>query len=291
MNPLKHILVATDLSPYARNAAERVAYLSKAQQASLDLLYVANPAPFERLKQLVVPDDDLLKRVLDSAGEKIHALAAMLFQRYDISAGVQVASGSVTTEITRVVQDKHSSLLVCGARGQGVARRLLLGSTVQKMLNRMPCPLLVVKPAPRDAYRTVLVPVDFSPVSLRAIELARRIAPQAEIILLHVYEAPFESSVRFAHIDHDTLTHYRNVIRKDAVTQLAALSQAAGMPDARQIVVHGDPGWRIAEQEQELECDLIVVGKQGTSALEELLVGSVTKHVLNESQCDVLVSP
>lgn len=291
MNPLKHILVATDLSPYARNAAERAAYLSKAQQASLDLLYVANPAPFERLKQLVVPDDDRLKRVLDSAGEKIHALAAMLFQRYDISAGVQVASGSVTTEITRVVQDKHSSLLVCGARGQSVARRLLLGSTVQKMLNRMPCPLLVVKPAPRDAYRTVLVPVDFSPVSLRAIELARRIAPQAEIILLHVYEAPFESSVRFAHIDHDTLTHYRNVIRKDAVTQLAALSQAAGMPDARQIVVHGDPGWRIAEQEQELECDLIVVGKQGTSALEELLVGSVTKHVLNESQCDVLVSP
>ncbi|SNB76877.1 Nucleotide-binding universal stress protein, UspA family [Pseudomonas sp. URIL14HWK12:I8] len=291
MNPLKHILVATDLSPYARNAAERAAYLSKAQQASLDLLYVANPAPFERLKQLVVPDDDLLKRVLDSAGEKIHALAAMLFQRYDVSAGVQVASGSVTTEITRVVQDKHSSLLVCGARGQGVARRLLLGSTVQKMLNRMPCPLLVVKPAPRDAYRTVLVPVDFSPVSLRAIELARRIAPQAEIILLHVYEAPFESSVRFAHIDHDTLTHYRNVIRKDAVTQLAALSQAAGMSDARQIVVHGDPGWRIAEQEQELECDLIVVGKQGTSALEELLVGSVTKHVLNESQCDVLVSP
>lgn len=70
MNPLKHILVATDLSPYARNAAERAAYLSKAQQASLDLLYVANPAPFERLKQLVVPDDDLLKRVLDSAGEK-----------------------------------------------------------------------------------------------------------------------------------------------------------------------------------------------------------------------------
>ncbi|MFJ4256057.1 MULTISPECIES: universal stress protein [Pseudomonas] len=291
MNPLKHILVATDLSPYARNAAERAAYLSKAQQASLDLLYVANPAPFERLKQLVVPDDDLLKRVLDSAGEKIHALAAMLFQRYDISAGAQVASGSVTTEITRVVQDKHSSLLVCGARGQSVARRLLLGSTVQKMLSRMPCPLLVVKPAPRDAYRTVLVPVDFSPVSLRAIELARRIAPQAEIILLHVYEAPFESSVRFAHIDHDTLTHYRNVIRKDAVAQLAALSKAAGMPDARQIVVHGDPGWRIAEQEQELECDLIVVGKQGTSALEELLVGSVTKHVLNESQCDVLVAP
>jgi len=290
MSPLNHVLVATDLSASARNAAERAAHLSKAQQASLDLLYVANPAPFERLKQLVAPDEHLLKRVLDTAGEKTRALAAMLFQRYDIAAGVQVAHGSVTKEISRVVQDKRSNLLVCGAKGQSVARRLL-GSTVQKMLNRMPCPLLVVKQAPRDAYRTLLVAVDFSSSSLRAIELAKAIAPQAEIILLHVYEAPFESSLRFAHIDHDTLTHYRNVIRKDAVKQLAALSETAGVADARQIVVHGDPVWQIAEQEQVLECDLIVVGKQGESALEELLIGSVTQHVLNESQCDVLVSP
>ncbi|UMY63657.1 universal stress protein [Pseudomonas sp. LS.1a] len=291
MSPLNHVLVATDLSTSARNAAERAAHLCKAQQASLDLLYVANPAPFERLKQLVAPDDDLLKRVLDTAGEKIRALAAMLFQRYDIAAGVQVAHGSVTTEITRVVQDKRNDLLVCGAKGQSVARRLLLGSTVQKMLNHMPCPLLVVKQAPRDAYRTLLVAVDFSSSSLRAIKLAKAIAPQAEIILLHVYEAPFEGSMRFANIDHDTLMHYRNVIRKDAVKQLAVLSEIAGVADARQIVVHGDPGWQIAEQEQALECDLIVVGKQGESALEELLIGSVTKHVLNESQCDVLVSP
>ncbi|MNZ45323.1 hypothetical protein D3C78_629750 [compost metagenome] len=290
MTSLNHVLVATDLSTSARNAAERAAQLSKAQHASLDLLYVANPAPFERLKQAVVPDDDLLKHALETAREKTHELADRLFQRYDIAAGVQVAPGSVVTEITRVVQDKHSNLLVCGAKGHSLARRLLLGSTVQRMLNRMLCPLLVVKHAPRDAYRTVLVPVDFSPSSLRSIELAKSIAPQAEIVLLHVFEAPFEGSMRFAHIDQDTLTHYRNVIRKDAAEQLAALSAAAGLPNARQIVVHGDPSWRIVEQEQELDCDLIVIGKQGESALEELLIGSVTKHVLNESQCDVLVS-
>lgn len=290
MTSLNHVLVATDLSTSARNAAERAAQLSKAQNASLDLLYVANPAPFERLKQVVVPDEDLLKRALETAKEKIHALAGMLFQRYDIASGAQVAPGSVVTEITRVVQDKHIDLLVCGAKGQSLARRLLLGSTVQRMLSRMLCPLLVVKQAPRDAYRTLLVPVDFSPSSLRAIELAKSVAPQAEIILLHVFEAPFEGSMRFAYIDQNTLNHYRNVIRKDAVEQLAALSQAAGLANARQVVVHGDPSWRIAEMEQELDCDLIVIGKQGESVLEELLIGSVTKHVLNESQCDVLVS-
>ena len=288
---LNHILVATDLSTPARHAAERAALLSKALDASLDLLYVANSAPFERLRQLVAPDEDLLARALDSARTKTSELADMLYQRHEVAAGAHVMSGSVVNEIIRQVQDKRTNLLVCGAKGQSLVRHLLPGSTVQRMLSRMLCPLLVVKQAPRREYRTLLVPVDFSSSSLRSIELAKSVAPQAEIILLHVFEAPFEGSMRFANVDHDTLDHYRNVIKKDAVEKLAALSKAAGLPNARQVVVHGDPSWRIVEQEQELDCDLIVMGKQGESALEELLVGSITKHVLGESQCDVLVSP
>ena len=41
--------------------------------------------------------------------------------------------------------------------------------------------------------------------------------------------------------------------------------------------------------EQEVNADLIVVGKHGSHIAEELLIGSVTKHVLAESQCDLLV--
>jgi universal stress protein E len=32
------------------------------------------------------------------------------------------------------------------------------------------------------------------------------------------------------------------------------------------------------------------MGKHGESALEDLLIGSVTKRILAESQCDVLIS-
>ncbi|MEO8250654.1 MAG: universal stress protein [Burkholderiales bacterium] len=46
----------------------------------------------------------------------------------------------------------------------------------------------------------------------------------------------------------------------------------------------------MVEQEQEQACDLIVIGKHGRSMVEELLVGSVTSHVLAESAGDVLVS-
>ena len=54
-------------------------------------------------------------------------------------------------------------------------------------------------------------------------------------------------------------------------------------------VIHGDPAQQIIVMEQEVDADLIVVGKHGSHIAEELLLGSVTKHVLAESQCDVLV--
>jgi len=54
-------------------------------------------------------------------------------------------------------------------------------------------------------------------------------------------------------------------------------------------VRHGDASQQIIAMEQEYDTDLIVVGKHGTNFSEDLLLGSVTKHVLAESQCDVLV--
>lgn len=292
MTRINRILAATDLSVPARHAAERAAMLSQELPASLDLLYVVNLAPLERFRQMMAPQDDLLERVLDAAREKLEQLGATLLQRYDVAAGAHVLPGSVLPELTRQMDAMTTDLLVCGAKGESVARHLFLGSTAQRLLNHMVCPVLVVKQTPRREYRSLLVPVDFSPSSRRAIRDAQAIAPHAEIILLHVFEAPFEGNLRFANMDADTLDHYQIIARKQATEKLYALREEAGLsPDAaRLVVVHGDPSWRIVEQEQELDCDLIVMGKHGENALEELLIGSVTRHVLAESQCDVLVS-
>lgn len=55
-------------------------------------------------------------------------------------------------------------------------------------------------------------------------------------------------------------------------------------------VFYGDASLCIVEQEQDQDCDLIVIGKRGQNLTEELLLGSVTRHVLTEPQGDVLVS-
>lgn len=293
MNQLSSITAATDLSAPARHAAERAALVSKETGAPLALLHVANLAPLERLRQLMtVTSDDLQQRVLDAARSRLHELAATLQERYGVTAGTRAVAGSLLAELTKAADGMAASLLVCGAKGESLVRHLLLGATAERLLSGTTCPVLVVKQAPRGQYRTLLVPIDFSASSLRSIRHARAIAPHAEIVLLHAFEVPFEGHLRYASVDDDVINHYRVVAKQEATQKLRALSVDAGLPPhaTRLIVMHGDPSLRIVEQEQEQDCDLIVMGKHGESVLEDLLVGSVTKHVLADSQCDVLVS-
>ncbi|MNE05091.1 Universal stress protein family protein [compost metagenome] len=53
--------------------------------------------------------------------------------------------------------------------------------------------------------------------------------------------------------------------------------------------MHGDASVQILDQEQLQGCELIVIGKRGQGPLEELLLGSVTTHILSQARGDVLV--
>jgi nucleotide-binding universal stress UspA family protein len=71
-----------------------------------------------------------------------------------------------------------------------------------------------------------------------------------------------------------------------------ALAIASGLKpgDWEPCIAEGEASQRIVEHEQEKDCDLVVLGKHGQSATEDLLLGSVSKHVLAEGSTDVLVS-
>ena len=77
-------------------------------------------------------------------------------------------------------------------------------------------------------------------------------------------------------------------VRRARIHELAAAAGMAAQEYSARIV-HGDPAQQIIALEQEVDADLVVVGKHGMHIAEELLLGSVAKHVLAETQCDVLV--
>ncbi len=290
MSTLQRILAATDFSESARHALERAAQISKEIAATLDLLHVANLDPLEKLRRQIseVPAD-LQQRLLDDAREKLQQQADGLQERHGVVSGVRVVTGPLLTRLVGEIESQDADLLVCGASGQSRIRHWLLGSTAERLLAGSVCPTLVVKQAAGAPYRKLLVPVDFSSSSLRAIRHARGIAPQAKIVLLHVFEVPFEGYFRHAGVDDEIIEHYRAQARQEAEGKLRALCEAAGLPPVtRLVVLHGNPAVHITEKAH--DCDLIVIGKHGESVWEELLLGSVTRRVLSESRCDVLVS-
>jgi nucleotide-binding universal stress UspA family protein len=128
-------------------------------------------------------------------------------------------------------------------------RHFLLGSTAERLVTKAPCPLLVVKRAVDGHYRSLLVPVDFSPISLSTLSSAQSIAPDAEISLLHVYKAPFEGKLHYAGVGRETISHYRIATRQDAMQRMWSLCKEAKIAQQRirLLAIHGDPSHRIID--------------------------------------------
>lgn len=293
MNRLQTLLVATDLSAPSRHAALRAALLAKESKSRLELLHVLESTALGELQRVFEKDGAAMQeRIRSQARDGLLQLAADIGELRGVSAGSHVAEGSVLNTCLEQADAFDASLIIVGVRGTSFMRHWLLGATAERLLRKTQRPILVVKQPPHEMYRSVLVPIDFSSWSLDAIRMAQAVAPQAKLILLHVYEIPFEGKLRYASVEEGVVRSYRESARKRALDQLHQTASDAGLvvADWHPIAVHGDAALRILEHEEVQGADLIVLGKHGAGMIEELLLGSVTKHVLAHSRSDVLVA-
>lgn len=291
MPHFKRILAATDLSAPARHAVERAARLARLQGSTLSLLHVVDDSPLAQWKRWMGSSGEAMTEAMEAeTREELHQLAREMSERSGIQVGLRLVSGPVLETIEREADGDGSDLLIIGTRGAGFLHHVLLGSTAERLLRMTRRPMLAVRLAPQVDYREVLVPVDFSEYSLRSIQLARQLAPNARITLLHAQYIPFESRLQRSIEDEALLFHLREQIRTDIGRQMDELVAQAGDPELNVRLSLGHTPTRILAAAEELGADLIVVGKHGRDAFDELLLGSVTKHVLVEATTDVLVA-
>ncbi|MFO7542987.1 MAG: universal stress protein [Thiobacillus sp.] len=288
------LLAATDFSAPARHALERAAQLAATHPgAQLTLTHVISASMLARLRGVMRDEAPAMEaRVADETQQALTELAARLSTQYACPVNTRLSQGVALDAITGLADELQSDLLVMGARGAHFVREFLLGSTTERVLRKTCRPVLAVKQRPQGAYRRVLVPVDFSAHAVAAAQTAHRWLPDAEIILLHAFEVDIEGTLRFASIAEEQIHQYRVRAREDALDAMAQFVDQLSIPAGQltRLIVHGAPTLRILEHEQSLDVDLIVIGKHGQSTLEELLLGSVTKHVLAYSSSDVLVA-
>ena len=288
------LLIAFDGSEYASWATERGALIAGQLGCPLGIVQVINQGALDELRELLgLAAGEVEQRLIDRAQAYLAACAGHLADTYGISPAVQLCRGAVLPGILDHADAIDAGLLILGAHSGGLVSQLLLGSTAGRLLRKSRRPVLVVQQQPQGRYRRVLVPVDFSPWSAPVVALAKTLAPDAEIVLFHAFEVPFEGQLRFAGVDADRIAELTQRARNEAEHRLQQLVQDNPLPGGkacRPLIEHGSAARLIVSTAGDLGCDLIVMGKRGRGQIEEWLLGSSTKHVLAETSCDVAIA-
>lgn len=134
--------------------------------------------------------------------------------------------------------------------------------------------------------KRVLIAIDGSAPSLKALDFALASAPAAELHLINV-RAPLTGSAA-SYLGRKTLDEYH---LEEGMKELApALERArgAGLKPAHHVCV-GAPGETIARFADQIQADTIVIGSKGRSQIPDIVLGSAVQGVLEESRVPVLV--
>lgn len=142
--------------------------------------------------------------------------------------------------------------------------------------------------------RDILVPVDFSDKSLRALDAAVELAgAEGQVYLLHVVDEDFVQRASEAGLGAADAIAARLRQRADQNMQELLELHKASLPAFNSLVVLGKPFVHILRMAHDLDFDVIVLATHGRRGedLESLLFGSTAEKVLRGSRVPVLCVP
>ncbi|SOD41697.1 universal stress protein [Nitrosovibrio sp. Nv4] len=295
MPAIKTILVATDFSEFSHRAGIRAAMLcSELKCGTVELLTVKEAGLPDALGVVLKSAPTVAETVLvDRAMRQLRLISGQLHDNYGIHCTNNVKFGRPVEEIVARADELSAELTVIGAHGGNFFTDLFLGNTADKLARMSKTPMLLVKNQSMKAYRQVLVPVDFSENSRRAAHTALNFAPDAHITFLHVFDVVLEEQMQYVNVAHDIIHEYHVKAGEDARHELNQFvaDLEPGSRSFFRVVKFGHPGHVICDHAKSMKPDLIVLGKHGKSRFEELLLGSASRHVMEQCFCDVLIVP
>jgi nucleotide-binding universal stress UspA family protein len=305
----QRILVPLDGSRLAEAILPDVLELAAQQRAEVVLLRVAlaHALPGVELTEAQVHAVEEAERYL---ADVEHGLA---------DRGIRVSSavryGRAAEEILDHARTSDIDLIAMSTHGRNGIERVLLGSVAERVLREAPVPVFLRRaagPAPTwtraeaqeargpvrpqrvapamQAVRHILCPVDFSRTSDAAMAQAGMLAQRfnADLTVLHVVYDPLD--VTCLHIPHPPQEQLRDELIREAERMLQAQVHRTlrFVPRAKTAVVLGSPFREIIRYAQEHQVDLIVMGTQGVSGLNHLIMGSTAERVVRMAPCPVL---
>ena len=140
---MKKILVPVDFSECATKALQYAIPLARQHGASLTLLYVVPPIHVPG--EFGVVDTTSAEMAMCEAGTgQLRTLASeQIGQTVPYETAVRL--GSPVIEILDVAKGQNVDAIVISTHGRTGLKHVLLGSVVERVVQRAPCPVLVVR--------------------------------------------------------------------------------------------------------------------------------------------------
>ena len=200
--------------------------------------------------------------------------------------------------LCRIAAEIPADLIVTSTRGRTGLKRVLLGSTAERLVQYAPCPVFVNRWAKSNGeterdIKNIVVPVDFSDCSLAGLRYAVRFARKlgARIILLHIIDlGPVMMTTGYG--DYDS-PPYTEAARRRCRDQMQAFVKEVNFGDVpvETSAVAGFCPASIVEIAAKERADLIIMSTHGRTGLRHVLLGSVAERTVRYATCPVLVVP
>lgn len=140
-------------------------------------------------------------------------------------------------------------------------------------------------------YTRIVVPVDFSPSSDRALREARKILrDRGEISLLHVTRH-MDPALPWSAANRRVVAGLSRQAKADARSALDEMAAKLRGVRVHPRVVEGVAHEKILAEAKRFGADAVVMGAQGHTLTERLMIGSTAERVVRKATLPVLVVP
>lgn len=288
MIQFQKILIPVDFSKHSEFAVRKGLSLAEIYHATVYILHVGENS--------------------GTAAEQLCTFVNRIHPSNTIPMKKLVAQGVPANMILSVARKVGVDAIVMGSRGVSGLKYLMQGSVAEKVLRESPCPVLVTKkrkhresdsfmlPQIRNVEETfqadkILVPLDFSPASKRALQYAAVLAASynSTIYTLTVFDKKFKE-YGDDHKQHTSIMIRGEKIRLSQEFPKLLRDSEYRLPGNRvkRMLLDGDPFSKIESVVQKKEIDLIVMGTHGRTGLEHFRFGSVAEKVSRSIDCSVM---
>ncbi len=286
-----HVLLATDGTEYAEEAAWLLSHLPHSETLELTILSVLRTPEFYGSAEVA----EWLDR--NAEAEKVQAVQAcgrveQLFLGADVRIESVVSEGHTGKTILQEARQRDVDLIVLGAVGHSPLDRMLLGSVSDFVATHALCSVLVVRPTGlRDQDHkglSVCVAYDDSEPCKYAISRLGQFGwrGNTEFDVVSVAAIPLAYTEIPVEIDMAEVRAATEKTLEEPVAKLRELS-----PVVRSHVVESvHVGSGIVRFTDASETDLVLMGDTGRGLLGRFLLGSVSRYVLRHANCSVWIA-